>query len=67
MKSLKSKKKKLALTLFYYLSQEMWLSNSRKLIYTDQSRFYNFSHPENSKMFNMTSKYFSFLSNNNNT
>ena len=30
VKSLKSKKKTLALTLFYYVSREIWLRNSRK-------------------------------------
>ena len=30
IKSLKSKKKKLALTSFYYVSREMWLGNSKK-------------------------------------
>ena len=44
MKSLKSKKKKLALTSFYYFSQEISLGDSWKLIYIDKSRFYNFSH-----------------------
>ena len=39
VKSLKSKKKKLALTLFYYVSREIWLDNSKKLICIDQSRF----------------------------
>ena len=29
--SLKSKKKKLALTLFYYVSREIWLGNSKSL------------------------------------
>ena len=43
VKSLKSKKKQLALTLFY-VSLEIWLGNSKKLICIDQSRFYIFSH-----------------------
>ena len=55
---LKSKKKKLALTLFYCLDQETWLDDSWKLI-----QFYNFLHVGNSKMFNITSKYFSIFSN----
>ena len=45
MESLESRKKNLALTLLYYLSQELWLGKSRKLICTNQSRFYNFSPP----------------------
>ena len=63
VKSFKSKKKKLALTLFYYVSWEIWLGNSKKLICIDQSRFYIFHTRENSKMFNITSKYFSFFNN----
>ena len=39
----KSKKKKLVLTLFYCLGQETWLDDSWKLIFINQSRFYNFS------------------------
>ena len=49
VKSLKSKKKKLALTLFYYVSREIWLDNSKKLICIDQLRFYIFSHPREFK------------------
>ena len=49
VKSLKSKKKKLALTLFYYVSREIWLGNTEKLICIDQSRFYIFSHPQDFK------------------
>ena len=49
VKSLKSKKKKLTLTLFYYVSREIWLGNSKKLICIDQSRFYIFSHPRELK------------------
>ena len=44
IKSIKSNKKNLALTLFYYLSREIWLDNSKKLMIMDQSRFYIFSH-----------------------
>ena len=44
-----SKKKNVALTLFYYASQEIWLGNSKKLIGLDQSRFYIFSHPRKFK------------------
>ena len=47
VKSLKIKKKKLA--LFYYVGREIWLSNSKKLIYIDKSRFYIFSHPREFK------------------
>ena len=39
---LKSKKKKLALTFLFCLGQETWLDDSRKLIYINQLRFYNF-------------------------
>ena len=36
IKSLKSKKKKkLALTLFHYVSWEIWLASSKKLIHID--------------------------------
>ena len=42
VKSLKSKKKKLALTLFCYNSPDIWLGNSSKLVCIDQSRFYIF-------------------------
>ena len=44
IKSLESKKKKLTLTSFYYLSGEMWLGNSWKVICIDQSKLHNFSH-----------------------
>ena len=43
MKTLKSKKKKLALTSFYYPCQGTRLGDSLKFIGLDQSRFYNFS------------------------
>ena len=49
VKILKSKKKKLALTLFYYVSQEIWLGKSKKFICIDQSRLYIFSHPRELK------------------
>ena len=49
IKSLKSNKKKLALTSFYYVSREIWLGNSKKLICIDQLRFYIFSHPREFK------------------
>ena len=41
---LKSKKKKFALTFLYCLGQETWLDGTWKLIYFNQSRFYNFFH-----------------------
>ena len=41
---LKSKKKRLALTFLYCLGQETWLNDSWKLIYINQSSFYNFFH-----------------------
>ena len=47
----------LGLTSFYYVSWEIWLGNSKKLICTDQSGLVY------SKMFNITSKYFSFFNN----
>ena len=49
IESLKSKKKKLALTSFYYVSWEIWLGNSKKLICIDQSGFYIFSYPQQFK------------------
>ena len=61
MKIIKSKKKKLAITSFYFLDQETRLNSSWKLIYINQSRFYNFFHVGNSKMLNITSKYFSIF------
>ena len=45
---LKIKKKKLALT-FLCLGQETWLDNSLKLLYINQSRFYNFFRVEKFK------------------
>ena len=47
----KSKKKKLSITLFYYISWEIWWGNSKKLICIDKSRFYNFLHPQGFKNF----------------
>ena len=49
VKSLKSKKKNLALTLFYYVSREIWLGNSKMLICIDLSRLHIFSHPREFK------------------
>ena len=49
IKSLENKKKKLALTSIYCVSQEIWLGNSKKLICIDQSRFYIFSYPQEFK------------------
>ena len=42
IKVLKSKKKKLALTFLYCLGQETRLDDSKKLLYINQSRIYNF-------------------------
>ena len=50
IKSLKSKKKNLALTSFYYVNREIWFGNSKKLICIDQSRFYISHTRENSKI-----------------
>ena len=36
------KSKKLSLTFLYYIGQKTWLEDSWKLLYIDQSRFYNF-------------------------
>ena len=60
---LKIKTKKLTLSLFGYLSQETWLNDLWKLIYMIQSRLYNSFTQENSKMFNITSRYFSIFNN----
>ena len=49
LRVLKSKKKKVVLTFLYCLGQEAWLDNSWKLIYLNQSRFYNFFHVGKSK------------------
>ena len=54
-------KKKLTLTSFYYVSRKTWLGNSKNLVYIDQSRFYIFHIRDISKMFNITSKHFSFF------
>ena len=63
IKILQSKKKKLALTSFYYVSRKIWFGNSKKLICID-SHDSIFSHTrENSKMFNITLKCFSFFNN----
>ena len=62
LKVLKAKKEA-DLNLIYYVSQEIWLGNSKKLVCKDQSRF-KFPHsPDNSETFYITSKYFSFFSN----
>ena len=53
-KSLKSKQKKLPLTLLYHLSQEITLGDSWNLICIDQSRFYNFLHLRGFQIFNIT-------------
>ena len=49
IKSLKSKKKNLALSLSYYVIREIWLGNSKNLICIHQSKFYIFSHPQEFK------------------
>ena len=49
IKSLKSKKKKLVLTMVYCVSREIWLGNSKKLICLDQSRLYIFLHQQEFK------------------
>ena len=60
-KSLQSKKKKLALTLFCYVSREIWLA-IQKSLFAQTNQDSTFSHTcKNSKMFNITSKYFDFL------
>ena len=61
LKFLKSKKKNPAPNSFCYVRRDIWLGQSKKLICIDKSRFYMFSYRENSKMFNTTSKYFSFF------
>ena len=64
VKSLKSKKKKLALTLFYYVSREIWLGNSKNLFFAQTSQDSAFSQTcHYAKMFNITSKYFTFFNN----
>ena len=60
---LKGKKKKLALTSFYYVSREIWLANLKKLICIDNQDSIFHHTRENSKMFSITSKYFSFFNN----
>ena len=45
----KSKKKRLALTSFYYLNRKIWLDDQWKLFCIDQSRLLNFPHPGKSK------------------
>ena len=50
------KKKKRALTSFYYVSREIWLSNSKKLICIDLSKLGKFKN-----VFIITSKYFRFF------
>ena len=49
IKNLKNKKKNLALTSFYYVSGEIWLGNSKKLICISRSKLYNFLHPREFK------------------
>ena len=42
MKSLQNRKKKLALPSFFYVSEEIWFSNSRKPFYIDLFFFFFF-------------------------
>ena len=58
-----SKQKKLARTSFCCLDQEVWLDDSWKLIYINQSRFNNFFHVRKFKNFNVTLKYFAIFNN----
>ena len=58
--TLKARKKMLELASFYYASREIWLGNSKMLVCIDHAFFRNH---ENSKMFNITSKYFNFFFN----
>ena len=63
VKSLKSKKWSWALSLFYYVSREMWLATQESL-FAQTNQDFAFSHTrQNSKMFNISSKYFSFFNN----
>ena len=66
VKSLKSKRKKLTLTLLYYVSQNMVGQFKKKkknsFALTNQDSTFSRTH-ENSKIFNITPKYFSFFNN----
>ena len=58
MKNLKSNKKKLPITSFYYVSQGIWLGNSRKKIFAKTNKNSTVSRTrKNSKIFNITSKH----------
>ena len=58
MKSLKSNKKKLPITSFYYVSQGIWLGNSRKKIFAKTNKNFTVSRTsKNWKIFNITSKH----------
>ena len=57
---LKSKKKKLALTALCFV-QEIWLDDSWKLFYINQSRFYNLFHAEKLKNVYHNFKILAFL------
>ena len=63
IRSLKSKKKKLPLTSFHYVSWEIHLYNSKKLICIDHQDSTCSHTRENSKMLIIASKYFSFFNN----
>ena len=54
---------KLVLTSFYCLRRLIWLCDLWKLVFIDQSRLYNSLHSKISKIFNITSKYFSVFDN----
>ena len=49
--------------MFYCVGQEIWLEDTGKLIYTNQSRFYNFFHAGKFENLKHISKYFSIFSN----
>ena len=60
LKSFKSKKKELVLPLFYHVSREIWLGNSKEFVQTNQDS--TFSHTcEISKLFNKVFSYMLFL------
>ena len=59
-----SKKKKLALTWFYYVSREVWLDNSKKFYFDRPIKILHFLTPTRiQKMFNITTKHLSFFNN----
>ena len=53
VKNLKSKRKRLALTLFYHESREIWLGNSKKLIwYTNKDSTFSHTRKKNFNFLN---------------